>query len=515
MTKKFFCPVRIVSASLLFALCLVAPKIADGLAAAPRTSALRVLLVGGGPDPENNQAAIESNVRYVSRLVPDKSSCTTLFADGDLRRPSVLFYASASSAPSGERILQLLLDEDEDSGGYRAPQLGTRLHGPSSKAAIQKAFETLRQPRARTPVLLYFTGHGGQNENDTANNYYCLWGSDNLSVRELSQQIARLPADVPVTLVMVQCYSGAFGNVLFQDGNPKAALVARDIAGFFAATPERMAAGCTAEVNEAEYHDFTSYFFAALTGRDRVGRRVTGVDYNRDGRVGMDEAFYYTLANDRSIDVPVNTSDVFLRRFVTLPEEQLLSTRYATLRSWATAAQRATLDTLSQRAKLAGDDRVREAHTRLGKQAAARRGIEGLLGGDDSQSYDHLYERQYERYEEMRNAARSRLVQRWPALKNSRSNQYGAARNAAIAQLEREQKAGQFKDLWRIEQELHAAYNAAEARELQSVYTLRFLRLCRSVALAQQLREKGPQNVRTRFTRLLASEAKSPLPPQP
>jgi hypothetical protein len=67
-----------------------------------------------------------------------------------------------------------------------------------------------------------------------------------------------------------------------------------------------------------------------------VGRRVTGVDYNRDGRVGMDEAFYYTLANDRSIDVPVNTSDVFLRRFVTVPEEQLLSTRYATVRLWAT-----------------------------------------------------------------------------------------------------------------------------------------------------------------------------------
>jgi hypothetical protein len=276
-----------------------------------------------------------------------------------------------------------------------------------------------------------------------------------------------------------------------------------------------MAAGCTPEVDEAEYHDFTSYFFAALTGRDRIGRRVTGVDYNKDGRVGMDEAFYYTLANDKSIDVPVNTSDVFLRRFVTLPEEQLLSTQYATLRSWATPAQRATLDTLSQRAKLAGNDRVREAFTRLAKETSALRGIEGLMGGDDIDEHKHLYEEQYERYEEARQAARSRLVQRWPALKKSGTPEYTASRKAAIAQLEREQKADQFKDLWRSEQELRAAYNAAEARELQSAYNLRFLRLCRSIALAHHLRENGPQNVRTRFARLLAAEGKSLLPPQP
>jgi hypothetical protein len=56
--------------------------------------------------------------------------------------------------------------------------------------------------------------------------------------------------------------------------------------------------------------------------------------------------------------------------------------------------------------------------------------------------------------------------------------------------------------------------HAAEARELQSVYNLRFLRLCRSIALAHRLRANGPQNVRARFTRLLAAEAKSLLPPQ-
>src|SRR5262249_52445837 len=162
-----------------------------------------------------------------------------------------------------------------------------------------------------------------------------------LSVRELARHIARLPASTPVTLVMVQCFSGAFGNVIFEGGDPQGQWTGRDIAGFFAAVNDRMAAGCTSAINETEYHDFTSYFFAALTGRDRVGRRVTGADYNGDGRVGMDEAYCYTLANDQSIDVPICTSDVFLRRFVSHNDRELFRTLYRDVRAWATPAQRA------------------------------------------------------------------------------------------------------------------------------------------------------------------------------
>src|SRR5204863_6599210 len=135
------------------------------------------------------------------------------------------------------------------------------------------------------------------------------------------------------TLVMVQCFSGAFGNVLFEGGDPAAAAVERKIAGFFAAPRERAAAGCTPEVDEAEYHDFTSYFFAALTGRDRVGRKVTGADYNRDGRVGMDEAYAYSLAHDISIDTPTCTSDYFLRRFVPAVDTEVFQSAYASARA--------------------------------------------------------------------------------------------------------------------------------------------------------------------------------------
>jgi hypothetical protein len=89
---------------------------------------------------------------------------------------------------------------------------------------------------------------------------------------------------------------GRVRNVLFEGGDPKGALTERPLCGFFAATRERMAAGCTPEVNEAEYHDFTSYFFAALSGRDRTGKAVPAPDYDKDGSVGMHEAFAYATS---------------------------------------------------------------------------------------------------------------------------------------------------------------------------------------------------------------------------
>src|SRR5207247_9666955 len=107
---------------------------------------------------------------------------------------------------------------------------------------------------------------------------------------------------------------------------------------------EKMAAGCTPAVDERDYKDFSSYFFAALTGKDRVGRSVTGADFNHDGRVGMDEAFCYTLVHTATIDIPVCTSDVFVPRFITLPDSEIFKTPFTQVKEWATPAQRAALE---------------------------------------------------------------------------------------------------------------------------------------------------------------------------
>ena len=297
---------------IILALGLCALPLGVSAKAPVRLEPLRVLVVGGGPDLQNNQVAIESNVRYVGKLLPRGTERITLFADGNPQSATVLYEEDIHALPTGERLLKTLVRErdsrDDNPLHYRKPNLNAKLDGASKNTEITKAFDRISDASKakQKPVFLYFTGHGSPNAPTFENNHMDLWGEkERLTVRDLAQHLTKLPPEIPVTLVMVQCYSGAFSNLIFENGDPKGETISRDFAGFFAAIKERTAAGCTSELNEAEYHDFTSYFFAALTGKDRVGRTVTGTDYNGDGRVGMDEAYCYTLANDKSIDVPV------------------------------------------------------------------------------------------------------------------------------------------------------------------------------------------------------------------
>jgi hypothetical protein len=336
-------------AAALTALSAVAPaaRAQDSAPAPAHTAPLpHVLIVGGGPDPLNNQAAIESNVRYVSHLLPPGTIRRILFADGRPWTKNVLY-------------------EDQNGEHFRASRLGN-IDGASRLAPLHKALLAVTPNSGDpAPLLLYFTGHGSPSKKNYDNNRYDLWGKEELSVARLSGEISALPKALPVTVVMVQCFSGAFGNLIFEGGAPTGDLASRTICGFFASLAPRPAAGCTPEIDESDYHDFTSYFFAALTGMSRLGKPVAGADYNHDGVVGMDEAYAYTLIHDDSIDTPVCTSDVFLRRYVKASEAEIFRTPWTELRSWATPAQVAALDGLSENLKLTGDDRLGRAYARF------------------------------------------------------------------------------------------------------------------------------------------------------
>ncbi len=331
-------------------LCLLLPLV---LVRMPKTGAkpiaplpLRALIVGGGPERSYNQVAIESNVRYVRHLLPGGARVRTLFADGNPRSRIVLY-----SDPQGH-------------DRYRATVL-QHVDGASRPASFERTFQGLAQAGSG-PMLLYFTGHGSPGATSYDNNDYDLWGSQGLSVKQLAADLRTLPAHTPVTVVMVQCFSGAFGSLLFQNGDPQGPPINLDLCGFFASVPNREAAGCTSEVNEADYHDFTSYFFAALSGTSRLGKAVGGADFNHDGQVGMNEAFAYALIHDVSIDTPVCTSDVFLRRYVGgAADSAVLQASYADTQSWASPAQRAALDALSQQLNLEGPRRLLVAYAQF------------------------------------------------------------------------------------------------------------------------------------------------------
>ncbi len=466
------------------------------LPGADAATSLRVVTVGGGPEPDMNQLSIESNVRYWNRVLPAETKRTTLYADGSGQSAIVQVEKPKESVSPGEEVLNLIFQQTgwESAYDYQLPALGGALDGPASRAAIAQTFRQIEtEQRARPgPLLAYFTGHGDEKT-------FALWGQNQgLRPTELAAHIARLPPQTSVALIMVQCHSGIFGNLLYEKADVKKPALRRDLVGFFATLSERPAAGCTPEINESEYHDFSSYFFAALTGQDRLGRPVTGADFDQDGVVTMHEAFCYTLLHDISIDVPICTTDVFLTRFATLRDGDVFQTPFPQILAWASPAQRAALNGLAAKIKDAGAEaRLLD----LLREATARNKV---LTREDSALFDAE-----EAFKTRCRTAQKQLQKRWPDLSRlEESERYERSRSLAVAALDQEVGRAPWADLKKAGDELAARSRRLLAGEIEVAQTLRLLRLARTVVLTHYLRTKGGLAVQERFERLLAAENK-------
>jgi fumarate hydratase class I len=66
-------------------------------------------------------------------------------------------------------------------------------------------------------LLLYVTDHGRRGKEDVRDATISLW-HEHLSVSALRELLARLDPDVRVVMLMSQCFSGSFANVLVPDG---------------------------------------------------------------------------------------------------------------------------------------------------------------------------------------------------------------------------------------------------------------------------------------------------------
>ena len=75
-------------------------------ASAETAAPIHALLVGGGPDKENNTAQIEEHLRFVASLVPASSGRVVLFADGKSASKD-LSYSDSSHLTPGQRALDI------------------------------------------------------------------------------------------------------------------------------------------------------------------------------------------------------------------------------------------------------------------------------------------------------------------------------------------------------------------------------------------------------------------------
>ncbi len=298
--------------------------------------------IAGGGAPSYNEIALEKNLLYFQRSLSalgfSSQQAQLYFASGNFWEPTVRYLDS-----KGNQRLKAAEIPNLDGG-----------------ATIENAygwFRAIAQAEKPCPAFLYFTGHGFHNEENEDDNSLILWNETFVSVREMAGWLDQMPADRPFVTMMAQCYSGAFANLIYENGDPQQPVALQARCGFFATVASRPSVGCTPAVNEADYKDYSSSFFAGLTGRDRLGNPVTSADYNRDNQITYTEAHAFAKVDEATSDWPISTSEAWLQRQISATESaRILADPITTWIAIARPEQRYVIESLA--AKLGFDPKL-------------------------------------------------------------------------------------------------------------------------------------------------------------
>ncbi|MEA5509275.1 Caspase domain-containing protein [Crocosphaera sp. UHCC 0190] len=265
----------------------------------PKSTEPNFLVIGGGGSPESNEIALEKNLLYFQRTLKNMGfntpSTSIFFANGNEEKPSIRYINSQGQEQ------------------FKIPNI-PNLNGSATVDNFKNWIEQNKSNQsANKPLFFYFTGHGILNHENANNNAFMLWNNTPVTVRNFSNTLDKLPQDTHIVTMMAQCFSGSFANFIYQNGDPNKPLAKQTRCGFFATIKTLPSVGCTPEVNEADYEDYSSSFFAGLSGVNRIGQKVTSADYNKDGRVSYSEAHAFAKVDEETSDLPVSTSETWLQ----------------------------------------------------------------------------------------------------------------------------------------------------------------------------------------------------------
>ncbi|MDJ0507896.1 MAG: Caspase domain-containing protein [Crocosphaera sp.] len=299
----------------------------------PKTSEPNFLVIGGGATPQSNEIALEKNILYFQRTLNNMG----------FQSPSTsIFFANGNN---GEASIRYIDPQREEK--FKVPNI-PNLNGSANLTNIRGWINNINQNKTSDkPIFLYFTGHGILNKKNSDNNALMLWNNTPVTVANLSNLLNDLPQESHVVTMMAQCFSGSFANYIYQNGDPEKPLVQQTRCGFFATIKTLPSVGCTPEVNEADYRDYSSSFFAGLSGVNRVGKTVASADYNGDGRVSYSEAHAFAKVDKKTTDLPVSTSEVWLQQKATKEDlEVVLKTPIIDLEKKARPQQKYVINAL-------------------------------------------------------------------------------------------------------------------------------------------------------------------------
>jgi hypothetical protein len=279
------------------------------------------LTIGGGYDPSGNQASLEANVVFFQQLLSDQHRQARrhdiYFADGNDPAADLQILderQTGSESPVTELLASLHRRRGELQVTYRNHRVA-EIAGPLDPELIRAGLDALaKTAQSGDRLIVYVTAHGSAGpKDDPFNTTIDCWNERKIAAREFSKWLAMLPAEVPVVMVMAQCYCGGFAHAIFQDLDEAKGLAPHLRAGFFAQQHDLPAAGCRPDIEHDE--EFSSYFWGALAGRSRNGVAVEGCDLDGNGVVSFAEAYAHAVIAGQTIDIPLRTSEVLLRSF--------------------------------------------------------------------------------------------------------------------------------------------------------------------------------------------------------
>jgi thiol-disulfide isomerase/thioredoxin len=247
------------------------------------------MLINGGANPKSNFASHVVHLEQmfdvlVGRGVPP-DHILVLSADGPVTHVDQA-WRDPTIAPhdadlwEGTRASRLLPQTQLiDTVWDRTPELRQ-----ARKRSVAEAFGELSgQLKAGDTLFVYTTDHG------TKEGELRLWREE-ASVDEVRAWVAGIDPDVRVVLAMSQCYSGAFVDSVL----PASETDFPDACGVFSVPADRRAYGCYPEGRDR----FIGHGFRLIDGLTRHD--------------SIDAAHREVLVSDRTPDVPLRSSDVFL-----------------------------------------------------------------------------------------------------------------------------------------------------------------------------------------------------------
>ncbi len=271
----------------------------------PRT---RLLVVGGGGEPSSTEVQLEQDVALALDTL--RGPAVVLFGGG----PSRASVHEQPDRPDEHGLfaeLSRFFLRRTPSQSPRPPRI--RVDAPATYDNLMHAFDELVMASGE-PLTLLLATHG-EFAPDPQEGYALLWGNEALIVQDLVDLLGQPSTARPVRLVVGACFGGAFAEV--------AALPPRGVestamhCGVFATDADRLASGCDPDPDRERHEGYLIHYLHALGGRDRLGRVAPSVDLDHDGRIGMLEAHTFARVASRSFDVPITTSERFVRSRVT------------------------------------------------------------------------------------------------------------------------------------------------------------------------------------------------------